>query len=276
MLRNIVLFATMALLLVASSTGFISVQSNTIGNVLYTQNFSGANGSEPANWYHDLGYSIQNGWYQAIQPKVKGGWTVAYYTGQKFSNFSLSATAEGLSGCNQLPPVLSVVFRAQSRTNLYGFWADIDKLQLWKYVNGFPVVMQTIGSIKINSTGTPYVLTVEANGSHLQAFFSNGIKSYHLSVDDSSFSSGYVGVATYNCNARFTNVVVSSLANPTASTTSSTNTSASSSSTSTQSTITVTNQIAVTKTDTETCLSCVVVTTNQTVTVNQTQVQTTP
>ncbi len=176
--------------------------------ILFSENFdSYPNGSQPTGWAHDNDFSVQNGAYQRYST-VNGGWSIAFYTGQKFTDFNYTVTATGLPNCVQTPPVLGIAFRVQDRGNLYYAWIDIDKAQLKKTINGHDVSIgvghKTGFGGQFNPLGT-YKLTVVANGPNIY-FFINGI--LQLVANDATYSQGFIGVNTYNCNASWDNVVV--------------------------------------------------------------------
>jgi hypothetical protein len=204
---TVALIALMSLSLIA----FLGVRPASASTVLFSENFNSlANGSEPASWHYDSGYSVQNGTYASVG---SSGYSLAYYTGATFSNFTYQDVATGVPHCGQTPPVLAVAFRMQNETNGYWFWADIDKLQIVKWVDGQPNYLivnppynsKNIGSI--NPTGT-FNMTIVANGNQLTAIWNS---QYTITVDDSTWKSGYIGVGTYHCNAEFNDLQVTSL-----------------------------------------------------------------
>jgi hypothetical protein len=217
-----------------------STSVTTAQSVLFSENFNGlANGSQPPNWAHDSTWSVQNGVYSSSGSTTQ---TQAYYTGATFSDFEYQVLATGLPNCGQKPPVLALTFRMQNKQNGYWFWGDIDKLQIVKWVNGQPNYLtvnppynsKSIG--QINPTGT-FNMTIIANGSSLTAIWNS---QYTITVQDSTYSSGYIGVGTYHCNAAFNNVLVTSLG-PASTTTTSTTTSTTTPPTTTSSTTTSTS-----------------------------------
>jgi len=234
--------------------------------VLFSENFTGLpNGSQPAGWTHDPNYSIQNGTYASVGSH---GYSTAYYTGASFSNFTYQATVSGLGKCNQQPPVFLLNFRMQNRLNGYSFAADIDKLQIWRWVNGNPTFYGYKEIGQITPTGT-YNMSVTVSGSSITATF-NG---QSISVTDTTFSSGYIGVATYNCNAAFNDIIVSSL-DPTTTivltTTTNSTTTSSTSTTSLNSTSTTTTTSTLANSTSTTSTTSVSTTTVPTTTVTET------
>ena len=216
-----------------------AVPSRAVPSVLYSENFNSyPNGSQPANWQHDPLWSVQNGAYQFVNPN-HGSWAYAAYVGAKFADFNLTVTATGLANCVQQPPVLGVVFRAQNRINNYFVWGDIDKFTINKYVAGSPqgIPSTTLnGSLgPINPLGT-YTIQVIANGTDIKATWNHR---FTVEAHDATFSAaGYIGVATYNCNAAFDNIVVTSLGSPVSSSTSTSTVASSTSLSSASSTMT--------------------------------------
>jgi len=183
---------------------------------LYSQNFNSyANGATPAGWNNDGDrWAVEAGNY-TYTSTTYGGWTASLYEGQTFTNFRYTINASGVAGCQtgQSPPVLAIVFRATNRANNYYFWGDIDKIQIVKYVTGIPYVLATkgiLGGIQ-PATNHWFNMTVDVVGTNITAVWDN---TYTITTFDSQFASGYIGVATYNCNSEFNNVIVSSLGRP--------------------------------------------------------------
>ena len=192
--------------------------------VLYSENFNSySNGATPTAWTNEVVsgsnvWAVENGTYQALH--ASNGWAASLYEGQTFTNFRMTVLASGSKTCynSQQPPVLAVVFRATDPDNNYYFWADIDKIQIQKNVNGnwqWPssgssTAWKNIGQVA--PSGTWYNMTVIVNGTSITAIWNN---QYTLTATDSEFSSGYIGVATYNCNAEFDNVIVTGLTSTT-------------------------------------------------------------
>jgi len=218
---------------------FVSVASSQ-GSVLYSQSFtSEPNGYVTSNWVESGrtgNFQTESGLFSSIG---SSGYTVAYYSGATFASFEYQAIATGLTGCAQSPPVLGLVFRMQNSLNGYIFWGDIDKVQIEELSGGTfsTLVGDNIG--QIDSTGT-FNMTVVAQGSTLTAIWNS---QYTLTVQDTTFASGYIGVMTYDCNAGFNNLVVTSVSGSTSttpttgSTTSTTTPTTSTSSTTTTSTV---------------------------------------
>jgi hypothetical protein len=212
-----------------------SVKITTVGNTTYYAfNFcSLPTGVMPSDWA-----SVRNkpGWsVQGCNLAYLGnstGYVGAYYTGREFSNFTFSVTAISLGYCpsdptgaigGQLPPVLVMTFRQQNtiKLNEYFFHLDIGKAQIIKEVNGTPIVIanrQPLGPP--GPGGTPlgpsgrYTMTVTVRGDTINAtwygpLFNGGITQGSIATTDSSFSTGSIGVTTYNCNAAFTNIEIS-------------------------------------------------------------------
>ena len=209
---------TVALILVLFMT-FAFIPSLGIGKAeaatpLYQSNFGSlSNGSTPTGWVTGTNSSglpnwdIENGDY-VHNTTVSGGWTPTLYEGATFSNFRITALEAGVKDCVQSPPVLAIVFRASSNINNYYFWGDIDKIQIQKYVGGYPVNLASEEIGQINPVGTFYNMTVDVVGTNITAIWNN---QYVMTVYDSQFSSGYIGVATYNCNAEVSKVIVTPL-----------------------------------------------------------------
>ena len=188
-----------------SSSSTTSTSSQTYGSSLYSLDFASyPNGEEPANWYYDPSFSVQNGIYESVGST---GYQVAYFQGQSFSDFTYSVTSTGLTANSiggQLPPVLALAFRMQDRLDGYWFWGDIDKIQIVKWVGGYSTVLVSEGIGQINPTGT-FSLSVTVSGNSLSANWNN---QYEISVSDTTFSSGYVGVGTYHMDAGFNDLLV--------------------------------------------------------------------
>lgn len=82
---------------------------------------------------------------------------------------------------------------------------DLNKVQLYKKVSS---IWTNIGQAHMIATpGTWYLLKLEMKGSSLQGYV-NGVKK--ISVSDSSLTSGYIGLRTYNQTAVFDNIFISS------------------------------------------------------------------
>jgi len=215
--------------------------------ILFSENFSGyPSGSQAPGWTPHGHIFLEGGQY--VIPCVAKGctpangtvWSTALYTGQTFSDFNYSVRATGLGQCGppnlpQSPPVLTIVFRAQSSSkqpslNTYYAWMDIDKLQISKYVNGVPTVLGgvTLAHLALQGILTPndtvsithngqqqtwfnpdgsYYLRISANGPTLSMFFNGRLE---VQVTDSTYTSGYIGFGTYACNGAFNDVLVSS------------------------------------------------------------------
>lgn len=203
--------------------------------VLYSNNFSQYPiGMFPSDW-KTLGgssWSVQMGLGQSKWLTYRGcstctGWTSAYYAGATFTDMTYSVTARGLGYCpsnptenirNQLPPVLTMTFRQQSTTgrlNMYFFHLDIGKAEIKKVVNGQSYVLahQNLGRLSISGT---FSISVTIVGNSITASWSGALATGAttqgtIETTDSTFpGAGYVGVATYNCDAAFTSVLVSS------------------------------------------------------------------
>ena len=272
--------ASIVILLAMYST--VAVSAATI---LYSIDFSSmANGSEPANWYHDPSFSVQNGLYTSTGST---GYQVAYYTGQTFGDATYTVQATGLTSscldasgntvpCSgssvQYPPVLAIAFKMQDKIDGYWFWGDIDKIQIVKWVNGEATVLADKGVGQINPMGT-FTLTVTTSGNTITANW-NG--QFTITATDSQYSSGYAGVGTYHMNSGYNDLVVSSgtpMSSSSASTSSSSSASTStSSSVSTSGTQTTTTR-TVTTTVTSTVTSVTTASSISTTTVTQSQGQ---
>jgi hypothetical protein len=82
---------------------------------------------------------------------------------------------------------------------------NLNKVQLYKKIGS---IWTNLGEANMTvAPGTWYVLKLEMNGSSLKGYV-NGVKK--ISVSDSSLSSGYIGLRTYDQTAVFDNFLVSS------------------------------------------------------------------
>jgi hypothetical protein len=82
---------------------------------------------------------------------------------------------------------------------------DLNKVQLYKQLGS---IWTNIGEADMTATpGTWYLLKLEMKGSSLKGYV-NGVKK--ISASDSSLTSGYIGLRTYNQTAVFDNILVSS------------------------------------------------------------------
>lgn len=205
-----------------------SVKVTTLGNqIFYTFDFcSIPTGAMPPDW---VSYKNKPGWsVQACNLAYEGtsvGYVGAYYSGRLFSNFTLSLNTIALGNCpsnpnalpgGQLPPVMYVTFGQQSTkvVNEYYFRFDIQKVEIEKYVNGYESVLalrQT--SYPLLNNGT-FDVTLSVNGGLINASWygplnNGGITQGSIWATDSTFSTGWIGVATYNCDAAFSNLHIS-------------------------------------------------------------------
>jgi hypothetical protein len=109
-----------------------------------------------------------------------------------------------------------MVFRQQAGNKLndyYFFHLDIGKAQIMKETNGYPSVLATRSLGRLDIHGT-FSMTVTASGSSITASWSGPLANGKttqgtLTVIDSSYSSGWIGLSTYNCDATFSSLSVS-------------------------------------------------------------------
>lgn len=105
---------------------------------------------------------------------------------------------------------VAVLARVQNNTNYYyATLRNANKVEIKKMVSGSATLLAS-ASFTVN-TNTWYTLRLEVQGTNLRALI-NG--SQYLSVSDSQFASGRVGLATYNGSASFDDLLVTGAGSP--------------------------------------------------------------
>ncbi|MEK6978357.1 MAG: hypothetical protein AABX40_08205 [Candidatus Hydrothermarchaeota archaeon] len=211
-------------LLAVAASAFIGLGYAAPGTVLFSDDFSGGSASR---WVADQGnWSVINGSYhqqysdiyaEGLDPAL-GGRMVSRIAGSNYGDFDATAEAEVVSSAMR-ERELAMIFRAQDLQNFYHFrWYTgnldgDDHMELWKYVNGTPILI-TLIRMDPAPLGTKLVFKLSARGSKFTIkILKNGKGAYssrQLSVTDSTYASGFFGLATYHTEGRFDNVVITS------------------------------------------------------------------
>ena len=128
-------------------------------------------------------------------------------TGTTYSNATITIAVKAYDN-KMAEASAGLVARANSDfSNMYTMRINfnLNKVQLYKKVSS---IWTKLGEANMTATpGTWYLLKLEMKGSSLKGYV-NGVKK--ISVSDSSLSSGYIGLRTYNQTAVFDNILVSS------------------------------------------------------------------
>jgi hypothetical protein len=127
-------------------------------------------------------------------------------TGSTYSNATITAAVKAYNN-NLANASAGLVARANSDfSNKYTLRINfnMNKIQLYKQVGS---IWTNLGEANLTATpGTWYLLKLEMKGSSLKGYV-NGVKK--ISVSDSSLTSGYIGLRTYDQTAVFDNIMVS-------------------------------------------------------------------
>lgn len=166
----------------------------------YTQNFDGATAS---GWTTYGGtWTFSNGAYNvASNPGAKSVLSNINVTDFEYEADIKATGTGGNSGI-----IFRVNLPAVGADSYYGYYAGIDlsaqKVVLGKAANNWTQVATSPMSIV---SGQWYHIKVVANGSEIKVFV-NDMITPKITVNDSSFLSGSIGVRTYNISASFDNI----------------------------------------------------------------------
>ena len=139
-----------------------------------------------------------------------------------WTNYTVTARVKptAVNGTNRFVAVLA---RAQSATSYYYLaLRSNNTVELKKLVNGSSTTLATAGTTF--SLNTWYTLSLEVTGSTLRGSVNGGAP---LTATDTQYTSGQIGVATFNASARFDDIAVNDGPGPSPSPTATTSPSAS-------------------------------------------------
>lgn len=144
------------------------------------------------------------------------GTKISNIAGARYGDFDATVEAEVLSSQTR-EREMGMVFRYQDPRNFYhlrwysGYTEGDDHLEFWKYVNGQAILLEQI-PVDYMGSGTKLVFKLSARGNQFTAqVLAKGklvSSTKRLSVMDSTYASGFLGLTTYADEGVFDNVRV--------------------------------------------------------------------
>lgn len=202
--RVLALTGAAALLVVALVT---ATMSNAVAATLFSDDFQDGNSS---GWTTSGGsWSVVTDGTPALRQSGTSSDARARAGSATWNNYTVTARVRptAFNGSNRFVAVLA---RAQSATSYYYLAVRSNNpLELKKLVNGSSTTLAS-GALSV-TVGTWYTVRLEVSGTSLRGSVDNGTP---LTATDSQFSTGQVGVATFNASASFDDVLVDSATGP--------------------------------------------------------------
>lgn len=180
-----------------------TVQAGVSAATLFSDDFEDGNYT---GWSKSGGsWSVVTDGTKVFKQASTSAISYAYTGSTSWTNYSIQARAKILTFNGTGRPV-GVTARFSSTSNFYyAVLKNGNQLELGKKVSGGTTALAS-KSYSVN-TGTWYTLKLSVNGSQLQFYVNNVLE---LTATDSTFSSGKIGLYTYNTAAEFDDILVES------------------------------------------------------------------
>ncbi|MCW6005250.1 DUF1080 domain-containing protein, partial [Micromonospora sp. CPCC 205371] len=207
------LLAATAGSLAAALTAMIGLSTTAAAATVFSDDFNDSNAN---GWTTSGGsWSVVNDGTPTYQQGGTSSDARARAGSTSWTNYTVTTRVKptAVNGSNRFVAVLA---RAQSATSYYYLaLRSNNTVELKKLVNGSSTTFAT-ASVTF-TLNTWYTLSLEVSGSTLRGTVNGGTP---LTATDTQFSSGQIGVATFNASARFDDVLVTDGPGPTPTTTS--------------------------------------------------------